>query len=264
MDQTLDIPTSLDSLTHILALRQLVLDMVRQAHQAEYQAHQALTKLGLTSCFKVSHQGRSINTTLSDDGLARELGLDRDIWLVLQRRVMGQVQTSQQRQAQEKALYDGDYPPVRPETILETLRGYQASAEEAFIQSVYDLWRSLHRRYKSNDAPCFGVKQVLSFVCEKHHFSEKVHLTRYGIGHLRDLVQIIGVYQKQGMDFGLHSVPEHWHSEYVDSGTWLEFGAFKIKLFKNGNMHLMMCAPLIDVLNKTLASAAGKRLHKAA
>ena len=262
MNQTLI--TSLatpDSLERIMVVRQIVLDRVRQAKNAEEQAQLALAQLGLTSRFELQYQGRRIHTAQSDDDLARALNLDRDIWLVLHRRVMGQVQTSKQREAAEQAIYDGNYPPVRPEKILETLWGYQEGAQDAFIQSVYDFWRGLHARYVSNDAPCFGPKQVLTYACECSYKKGHVRLTRYAAGQLEDLTRIMGMYRTQGMAFEVCNAPTSWNWSDHETGQWLDFGVFSVKVFKNGNLHLRLQEEVREALNQTLATAAGKRLH---
>ena len=82
MNQTL-IPSlaTPDSLERIMVVRQIVLDRVRQAKNAEEQAQLALAQLGLTSRFELQYQGRRIHTAQSDDDLARALNLDRELVL---------------------------------------------------------------------------------------------------------------------------------------------------------------------------------------
>lgn len=261
MNQPLAQFSSPDSLERIMTARKIALAKVREAKNAEAQAKMVLAQIGITPRFELQHERRSVNISQSDDDLARALNLDRDIWLALYRNVMGQVQTSTQREAQEQAIYEGNYPPVSYDTILDTLRSYQQDAEAAYIQSVYDFWASLHASYASNDHPSFEKKQVLSYACESSYPTHMWRLTRRVGGRLDDLTHIVRMYQTQGHDLELQNLPDAWNFSAHPVGQWIECGAFRFKLFKNGNMHLMIADDFRQVLNQTLATAAGKRLH---
>ena len=128
---------------------------------------------------------------------------------------------------------------------------------------MYDFWQSLYARYASNDAPSFGPKQVLNYACEPSHQTGAMRLTRRAAGRLEDLTHIMGMYAAQGMDTEVKDAPEAWAWSRHETGRWLDFGAFSIKVFKNGNMHLRLREDVCALLNQTLATAAGKRLHTA-
>ncbi len=261
MNQTLTHP-SLTSIERLVTSRHTVLEKIAQAQQLLSEAKQELASLGLTPRFALTQQHREICQASSHDELARAMNIDRDVWMLLHQRVMSQVQTSNQAQAYIDALYKGDYPPVSARSLMETLASFHEGAEDAYIQSVYDFWRSLHHQYTSNTRAKFGAKQVLTHACERSGVEGQSMLTRRVISRLEDLVKIIEMYQAQGQDFELRDVPEAWFFRRYPRGQWIDFGAFKFKLFKNENVHLMMSDALLEALNKTLATAAGRRLHQ--
>jgi hypothetical protein len=247
--------------TRILDARTRALEAAKRMHEAYVEmngAMQAITGSGLAGHVVGERLGWA-SAWESDEAIVKALHIDRALWQHLLERTLGELMSAEQRDKLTSDLYADRFPDLTHDNLMATLFEARASAPEVLTQSVYDMWRALHRGYRSNDAPSFGPRLIIEHALYSYtdvprigyQFRDRLYDLKR-LGHLHGAVASMGT---------LHEEYDVLNELGLEFGVWRELGWCALKPFKKGTIHLRLDEDLRERLNRTLASAAGKRLH---
>ena len=173
--------------------------------------------------------------------------LDASVWRsIFDRTGLGSLFDSTRAEQFRKQLEE-DPPPVSIETVMATALDLSARADQIFEESVTTIFRGLSRRHKSNSGFSFGSRIIFDGVLKGHGL--------WWEDTIRDLERI--TYTVSGK-----AIPDRRDSVHrqIDYSSWrpsageIENEMFRLKWFKNGNLHVhIIDEDVIRRLNAILA-----------
>lgn len=149
-------------------------------------------------------------------------------------------------------IHDMQTPSFEPHTVVETITSLLAGRSNFMAERVDGIFRSLSGKHVTNSPLAFRERMIIEYVSDSygylnHKRAEYIHDLREVIARLENR-DCLPSYQTS-RDLGLILRNEEF-------GQWIDFdgGAFRVKLFKNGNAHLEIHEDAAIKLNEILAS----------
>lgn len=248
------------SLENLLAQRDAMAERVREAHRLLAEAvdisRVALEgwHVGYALDLETTRQRRSF--TDGDAGLAFFLkSIDVEFWSFLfSQSGLRTFMDAEARHKWDDAISKRDVPPLTRENIEATFAGLHGQRREMFERGVVSAFRSLSWDYKTNNPVMFGKRLILRHVSNTWRHSGNT-LSPRGADQLDDLARVFYVIDNQ-------PEPDHRRGAFfrlqearaLEAGAPCDLGYFTVRLFKNGNGHLVFTRPeLVDRLNLIVA-----------
>jgi Domain of unknown function (DUF4942)/Methyltransferase small domain len=242
------------------------IEMLREARSAHARACPTLSHISDVP----NDFGRHLNW--GDSYIARELetiktNLDRDIWkAMIGHTTLGSLMDRQEREKFEQALNDNP-PEVTPDTAYATLSRLAGEADMIFRRGLVNAFSRLCRDYKSNDGFKIGDRIVItwgvSFDIGWFRFCTHAENTLMDVDRVMHVLDgkptptntytegLCGALNQQFQK--IRSVPDA--PKQVETPYW------KVKFFKNGNIHLWVLRDdLRRKANKLIAEHFGEVL----
>lgn len=150
-----------------------------------------------------------------------------------------------------------DPPAFDREHVYGTLSYYMNNRFMVFVEGALNLFKMLDKNFKSNDGIRIRERIIFDRALGMYGWSH------YGRGHSQaeDLERIF--YVLDGID-PTQRLRKEWATyriEQMERPSEKQFEYFKVKAFKNGNIHLWLTRPdLVDKLNEMIAGHFGASL----
>ncbi|KAA5604377.1 DUF4942 domain-containing protein [Roseospira marina] len=197
--------------------------------------------------------------------------IDRDVWTYMAESLGLYTVMDATAKAKFQDDIEKDPPEVTVENLRATFGALRADADVIFRRGLVETFRRLDRRYRSHDAFKIDDRIVLG-----HALNEFGSWTRYGRDddRIADLDRVMHVLDGKPVPDRCAALP----SQILDAvragkrcGERIERGEiidrdsyFRVKWFKNGNVHLWMLRPdLVEKANKLIAEECGATLGDA-
>lgn len=154
-------------------------------------------------------------------------------------------------------MIDSKPPEFTREYIYATLSHYMNNRFTIFVEGALNLFKTLNKNFKTNDG--IRVRDKIIFGSAMGTYGWSMY------GRSRDQVEDLEriFYVLDGIDPTRRPRGEWatYRMERNDSPREQQFEYFKVKIFKNGNVHLWMTRPdLVDKLNEMIAEHFGTAL----
>lgn len=189
--------------------------------------------------------------------------LDRDCWKAVMDasgmlKLMGEEQRKEWRAGLENP------PEFTIENVQATFAKYQATPFEVFARGVYETFRALPEKYRTNDRFKFGTWIILEWVVDPPSWrggrATFNHRGRFGV--IGDLHRVLRVLDgKADAPCILSTASAHMMQEAGASGVYDDDPYMTFKWFANGNAHIKLKRPeLTREINRIVAEYAGETL----
>ncbi len=245
-NSTTDIAKKIN-LSDLLDVRERALLAYAEAERLIHEANNTITACVGSPCYNVSNE---ILRKINYGGFvkaARE-PLDEALWLFALKysSVATTMSTAQKeefrKQLQTKWCHETrshvEGPHFTKDNVVSTLLHMQAQSRETFAKMVSDLHCSLSRRHKTNAPMAFGEKFIFEGV------RSRWGMNTYWCDLFLDLHRVCALVSNR-------DAPEAYGGLYafVQSltvfGEWAEFEMFRVRIYKNGNVHVHISESLI-------------------
>ena len=252
-----------DQIKTIVEQRNRALELTRQGIKLLQEADKAYrlasldNKLGLFSGLRHSHwyafsEGKRLNETYQKDLIDQATKrLDQGIWeRVINCTGMTDLMDRELSAELRKQLNENP-PEVTVDTLLDTLEGLYVDREKTFNRSVVNIFKRLNSRgYASNSAFSIGKRMIIEYACST--FSQSLNWDAQN--ELSDLDRIIHIIEGKTAPGRVNDLAAIVQQALTDKKTEAESDTVKVRIFKNGNLHLMIKKPeLIDKINGIIA-----------
>lgn len=235
------------SLSDLLNVREQALAAYAEAERLINEADAALTACLGTPVYHVSDH---ILRKLAYGGFAKAARepLDEALWLhALKYSSVATVMSSAQKaefRNQLKTRWSHDAkehiegPHFTQDNVVSTLLAMQAQSRETFGKMVSDLHQTLSRRHKTNDPTAFGEKFIFEGARGRWGLDTCWSDTFLDLHRACALV-------------GNKPAPQAYDGLYAFVrdldvfGTWTDFEMFRVRIYKNGNVHIHIQDALI-------------------
>lgn len=178
--------------------------------------------------------------------------LDARFWV----KAMGLTDVRQLMPAATRHLWDEQVmshktPAFEESTVRETLRSFLADRSRYFAERVDGVFRALSGSHVTNSPVGFGKRMIMEGVV-----SESCYTNYRKTDYIEDLRVVIGKFY--GDDTESLRYTDHDIQRIVragDFGVWKIFdgGAFRLKVFKKGTVHLEVNPSLVYRMNQVLS-----------
>jgi len=179
--------------------------------------------------------------------------LDADYWeKVINMTDVKECMPAKDRNKWDEDIRDKKIPPFELQVVLDTVQMLLAQRGNFFAQKIDGLFKQLSGTHVTNSPMAFRQRMIISNVIDKFGFSN-----HYKMEYLHDFRKIVLKLQ------GRESVDAHDISFLItrikDSnqwGEWISFdgGAYKLRLYKAGTVHLEISEDVAMELNRHLAT----------
>lgn len=185
--------------------------------------------------------------------------VSRQAWArIVQRLELRRMMSIKRYDELEKQLADGVLPQITEGNVIAFVERYAsdipAMVKEA-VTEVFEWLRPHHSRHKTNTELEIGSKVVLTGIVEKRFTAGKFDVRFHRQQNLVALGNVFSMLDGQGAISKTYSGPLRDAIETSATGT-AETPYFKVKMFKNGNLHLEFRR--LDLLAKLNQMAGGK------
>ena len=185
--------------------------------------------------------------------------LDRAAWHdVMKRSELGSLMGEKQRREWDRQL-EAEPPPFTLATVVATFKDLRDHAHLLFRQGLVDAFENLPRDFRSHDGFKIGDRCVMQWAVEYNQWSKTCSWRNTG-GALMDLDR---TFHKLA---GIEWVEKAYHVADAAMRKGLSEAStrfFKVRWFKNGNVHLwMLDAEITRRANLMLADHYGKALGR--
>lgn len=186
--------------------------------------------------------------------------IDRNIWsrlvdLTDLERLMDKEAKDQLR----KQLLD-DPPEATEENIFATLETFLMSADEIFQRGIANVFTKLDRRFRSHDGFKIGSRIIIDYVFDSTGFWNYHRNHRDTLMDVERTFCVLDNRPEPHAYAGIVGAIEaargrHWGARQ----TYLESDYFRVRAFKNGNVHIYFKRDdLVERVNKLLAEYYGE------
>lgn len=150
-------------------------------------------------------------------------------------------------------------PDFTPDTVIPTLQGFLLSRDTLLARKVEGLFYGLSGNHVTNSPHGFSKRMIIEYVLSVYGAGSHVsyHLNHRTAEQIHDLRSIISkLLKKDPVDSYVTSEDLQNIISNDEFGEWQEFdgGAFKIKLFKKGTIHMEIHPSVAVDLNNILAT----------
>lgn len=235
------------NLSDLLDVREQALLAYAEAERLIREANSAITACVGAPCYHVSNE---ILRKINYGGFvkaARE-PLDEALWLFALKysSVATTMSTAQKeefrKQLQTKWSHETrshvEGPHFTRDNVVSTLLRMQAQSRETFAKMVSDLHCSLSRSHKTNAPMAFGEKFIFEGVRSRWGMNTYWHDVFLDLHRVCALVGNKPAPQTYG---GLYEFTQ----SLTEFGEWADFEMFRVRIYKNGNVHVHIKDALI-------------------
>ena len=255
------IPQTIDE---IIAHRNKALELATQAFALLHEANEAYRRAGGRSFQFLSHFSHPEWQDAMSGRFDRPIKsathrIDADVWRHLLRmsglRTLMDAETSKSFHQSLKE----EPPAVTAINIATTFRGLYARKDEIFTEGMINVFASLCRKKASNDAFKLEKKIILTGVLSDYGWDS----LSYGEEKVRDIERVFFILDGKPMP-AYGDLSDHILKARREGTDELDTEYFHVRLFKNGNLHLIFTRPdLVAKANKLIARHYGEVLAKA-
>jgi len=180
---------------------------------------------------------------------------------IIEKMELRHMMSTKRRDELDKSIQDGELPEITAENIFATCAGLIDNVHDYLneaVQEVFDFLRPPHSRYKTNSEFEIG-KRVIVRVCYYTGWNHP-HID-YNDQNLSNLHNVFALLDGCGPCKTYHG-PIHDAVQSMECfGIVKETEYFRLKICKNGNMHVEFKRP--DLVKKLNEIAGGNRLRAA-
>lgn len=165
--------------------------------------------------------------------------------------------SAKMRNEWDKKINDMDTPAFERDVVKSTLMGLMFNREQFFAEKVDGVYRNLSRHHATNSRFGFTDRMIMEYCLDRYDY-----LSHDKMNYVSDLRACIGQLRNEE---GVSSFTTYSDvNRIVDAGQfgkWFEFdgGAFRLRIYKKGTIHIEIHPDMSWQLNKSLAM-----LHPAA
>lgn len=182
--------------------------------------------------------------------------LDKSLWKwIMSMTGVRALMNHKTRDQFDNNLERGEFPPISKETLKGVLGAIAGDAGRMREEGVIDIFRHLSWDYKSNLPHRFGKRVIVTGMASPCYSGNGMHLRYdYGVNIINDLERAFAFADGKVID--LRDSYANKIQRDVRSGQPLpENPYFELRLFKNGNAHILFKNPtLVQALNKIVAA----------
>lgn len=164
-----------------------------------------------------------------------------------------------------KAMDDFTFPEITTVNVVATMDAIYQARPSMIARSVAQLFDSLSIEHKTNSRRAFTERIILASRCDATTYGGKVRLTSWQADSLADLLRVLHIIHGKPEPGYDHPASQHIR-QYSDfaPGQWtdvvsLENGAprhwFRLRVYKNGSVHVEIPRENLDNLNRILSVA---------
>lgn len=226
--------------------------------EAERKLNAAFTLGESRSIYVEAGRGYGHDYTDADDAIDR---MARQAWgCIVERLELRRMMSIARYDELEKRLKNEKLPPITEESVAAFVRQYGSQIPEMVgeaIKEVFEWLRPRGSQYKTNSELEIGSKVILSHIIERAPLRPGYRIRYYYQQHLTALENVFTALDGQGMISKTHYSALQNAIEASADGV-VETSYFRVRCFKNGNMHLEL--KRIDLLKRFNQMAGGMRL----
>lgn len=236
------------TITEKLAHRDRAVELYRKAAELIKEAYDACNRAAPRKFGAASNQELDILNYFGDDS-EREIRefaeatrkkIDAAVWRdLLETSGLGEFMDRTARDAFNKQLYEN--PPVcTVETVTATMMQNAANAGEIFERGVVEAFRKLSKKYRTNKPFKLGEKIILSNAMTLYGKWLSWNFHRNAKDDLWDIERAIRIIDKADAVTRGGGIVAEIERASSDGKLEAENAYFRVKLFKNGNIHVWM------------------------
>lgn len=228
-----------------------MLEILRLTRELEERKARATPPKGLP------HDWFCMNVRLGTDGKRAIAEIDHDFWMrAMQLTNLYLVMSAAERDKFERQL-NTKVPPFDVETVYHTIMVNLARSGDMLLDGLYGVWQALKHTFKSHDGVGFGPRMVFKHSNDCWRFERRSYSTLYDLDKTIAILTRTEFYNSW---FGCR-LNVLITRTYEDASRTAEDGLYRVKTYKNGNVHIYIKdADVLELLNRTLAQAQSRAL----